>query len=122
MGFADVGAPTGRQLGNLRGLAAAALSFLQSSRQATPAPQDKDELVKEVRDIINGLSQLQFLDLVPPDEEAVAHAQEHASLSNAEIKLPDDLGSTRSRTEELTLLRERLRNVLTALNLGDLLQ
>ena len=74
-GFASVGAPLGRDLGILRGLAAALLAFL--SRPSPPPLVSSIALVEEVRDLASALSNVRLSDIAPPDLEALAHAREH---------------------------------------------
>ncbi|EJU01006.1 hypothetical protein DACRYDRAFT_22831 [Dacryopinax primogenitus] len=70
-GFAKIGVPVGRNLGNLRGTAAALLQYLT---QLQPQARHNSE---EVNSIAKGLSELQLQDVAPRDAEAIAHAREH---------------------------------------------
>ncbi|KAI9452774.1 hypothetical protein BJY52DRAFT_1291762 [Lactarius psammicola] len=75
-GFARTGAPRGRELGVLRGLAAALLLHLtRSSPGPGPAPKpEQEQAPARVREIVEKLAAVRFADLVSPDEEAMAHA------------------------------------------------
>ena len=74
-GFADVGVPLGRELGTLRGIAAAMGSFLTSQKP------DSQEL-EELRSISCLLSAIQFSDIAPRDLDAEQHAKEHLDLDS----------------------------------------
>ena len=79
-GFAEVGAPLGREIGLLRGFASALLAFLSSSSHAnapTTTQEDHDAFVHEARIIASELSNIRFTDIAPPDLEAEQHAREH---------------------------------------------
>ncbi|KAI0712235.1 hypothetical protein C8Q76DRAFT_768941 [Earliella scabrosa] len=84
-GFAQVGAPTGRELGILRGLCSALLAFLSRN------PQDHAALLEQVRGIATTLANVRFSDIAPPDLEAIAHAREH--LESARPMDEDDDGA-----------------------------
>ncbi|EJD04417.1 uncharacterized protein FOMMEDRAFT_146353 [Fomitiporia mediterranea MF3/22] len=121
-GFKDTGAPIGRELGNLRGIAAGLLSLMESSRLPETKLGNAAELLVEVRAISKGLARLQFANLAPPDEEALAHAREHAEANDEGSQIPEDLTPAwRDDLPELSLLRQRLRKALQALDLDDLL-
>ncbi|OBZ71570.1 Uncharacterized protein YAE1 [Grifola frondosa] len=72
-GFADVGTPLGRELGVLRGISSALLSFLTQ----TDNKLGQEDLLREARDIMSQLSNVRFSDIAPPDLEAQRHAREH---------------------------------------------
>ncbi len=78
-GFAQTGAPLGRQLGLFRGFASALLSYL--SNMPDPLPQH-EALMQETRVISAALGNIRFSDIVPPDLEAEAHAREHLETAN----------------------------------------
>ncbi|KAI0754906.1 hypothetical protein C8Q80DRAFT_1095305 [Daedaleopsis nitida] len=84
-GFAQVGAPIGRELGILRGVCSALLAFLSR----TPSP--RSELVNQVREITTALANVRFSDIAPPDLEAIAHAREH--LESVQAMDEDDDGA-----------------------------
>ncbi|KAK7055151.1 Yae1-N domain-containing protein [Favolaschia claudopus] len=73
-GFATVGAPLGRDIGFLRGMASALTAILQSNVCDHP---EKDALLSEARDIAANLAVVRYTDVVPRDLEAEAHAREH---------------------------------------------
>ncbi|KAL5518549.1 hypothetical protein ACEPAH_231 [Sanghuangporus vaninii] len=121
-GFANTGAPIGREVGNLRGLAAGALSLLESTRPLVSERGDKEQLLSETREIVNGLAHLQLMDLVPPDEEALAHAKEHAESDGGESLVLAVSSETRQKAlSDLSSLRQRLERLLEALGLQSLM-
>jgi hypothetical protein len=83
-GYASIGVPLGYELGLFRGRAAAFTTILQSSTDAH-AP----ELLVEARAIASALADVRFSDIVPRDEEAVAHAREHGEEIGANQELQD---------------------------------
>lgn len=99
-GFAQVGAPLGRQIGLLRGFASALLSFLSSST-AIPDVPDRETLVQEARAIASELGNIRFTDIAPPDLEAERHAREHL-----EDRADDDGDDDIVLNEELQEKRE----------------
>ncbi|EED82301.1 predicted protein [Postia placenta Mad-698-R] len=72
-GFAEVGAPLGREVGILRGMALALISFLTAS----PDQASQQDLIQELRDISSELSRIRLSDIAPRDLEAERHAREH---------------------------------------------
>ncbi|KAF9236518.1 hypothetical protein BU15DRAFT_49926 [Melanogaster broomeanus] len=70
-GFADVGVAIGRELGNLRGVASAIVSFL-SSQSLGESPE-----LDEARNISSNLLSIRFSDVAPRDLEAEQHSREH---------------------------------------------
>ncbi|KAF7297305.1 Yae1-N domain-containing protein [Mycena indigotica] len=78
-GFAQVGVPLGREIGHLRGIVSAVISFLQSTFCERA---DKDALLAEAREISASLADVRFSDIAPRDLEAEAHAREHLALDN----------------------------------------
>lgn len=101
-----MGVPLGRELGNLRGAAAAIGSFLNS--------QNPDSLeLQELRRISSGLSTIRFSDVAPRDLEAEQHAKEHLSSDDPAIVKDAGLGGETApqegRTvEDVAKLKERL--------------
>ncbi|KAH9854759.1 hypothetical protein C2E23DRAFT_867335 [Lenzites betulinus] len=77
-GFANTGAPLGRELGILRGLCSALISFPDRTEGG---PSTTQATLAEVRDIAGQLANVRFSDIVPPDMEALAHAREHLDVS-----------------------------------------
>ena len=104
-GFASVGAPLGRDLGILRGLAAALLAFL--SRSSPPA-SSSNALVEEVRGLASALSNVRLSDIAPPDLEALAHAREHLEQARIDSRGDDedDLTDPAALNEELKTKRD----------------
>ncbi|KAL1736152.1 hypothetical protein EV714DRAFT_198848 [Schizophyllum commune] len=92
-GFADVGAPLGRELGLLRGMASALLSFLSSqvpNAGNEGATAETEGAIAEVRDISRQLAHIRLTDIAPRDLEAEAHAKEHLQLEEDEDLVTDD--------------------------------
>lgn len=83
-GFAEVGVPIGRELGHLRGIAAALLAFLSSD--AT----EHAHLMQQVREIDARLLAVHFRDIAPRDEEAERHAREHG-LDDRDLGLDESM-------------------------------
>ncbi|KAK7683151.1 hypothetical protein QCA50_013824 [Cerrena zonata] len=75
-GYAETGAPIGRQLGNLRGMASALFALL-SNPAFLPENGNRDELLTEARTISSDLAEIRFSDIMPPDLQAIQHAREH---------------------------------------------
>ncbi|KAH8097032.1 hypothetical protein BXZ70DRAFT_1000979 [Cristinia sonorae] len=90
-GFAQTGAPLGREIGLLRGAASAILSLLTSKNPLPGLTSDsnRDALVQEARYINSELSEIRFSDVVPPDLEAIAHAREHLEAANEDDRSMD---------------------------------
>lgn len=78
--------PLGRQVGLLRGRAAALLSFLIMSATAG------SEHLQAARDIANKLGRIRFLDIAPRDLEAEQHAKEHLDSYKGSADADMDLG------------------------------
>ncbi|KAI5986230.1 hypothetical protein EDD15DRAFT_2175125 [Pisolithus albus] len=100
VGFADVGTPVGRELGALRGIASALVSFL-SSIKTTPADLD------EARAIATSLSRIRFTDIAPPDIEAEQHAREHLQNDDPGLVQSDAL----SQRREMEILEDMLSHM-----------
>ncbi|KAG8214828.1 hypothetical protein J3R82DRAFT_9977 [Butyriboletus roseoflavus] len=107
-GFADVGVPLGRELGNLRGAAAAMRSFLNSQKP------DSLEL-QELRRMSSILSTIRFSDITPRDLEAEQHAKEHLSFDDHDPAIIEDAGprgetvpQEKRTVEDVAKLKERL--------------
>ncbi|KAJ3547238.1 hypothetical protein NMY22_g1731 [Coprinellus aureogranulatus] len=71
-GFADTGAPIGREVGRMRGVSSALLALLSKGSISYP-----ESTASELRDIASKLTEIRFSDICPPDLEAEAHAREH---------------------------------------------
>ncbi len=110
-GFARTGAPRGRELGVLRGLAAALL--LRLTRSSPGPAAELAQTQARVREIVDKLAAMRFADLVPRDEEATAHADAHAlcgaigSGSHANV-----VQGQSSSTDDLRMLRAELETLL----------
>lgn len=133
MGFANVGVPIGRELGNLRGIASALVAYLSED-----AHDLKLSEVEEARAISTSLSQIRFSDIAPGDLEAEQHAREHINddpaISQTEelsqkrdMEILEDMLSqlaaegtprTRPTREDVAKLKERLVLLSTRLTLG----
>lgn len=98
-------------------------SLLESSRPLVAERGDKDDLLVEIREVINGLGRLQFTNLAPPDEEALAHAKEHAEMSGKEVPLSAASSENREKTlAELASLRQKLQRILENLGFQGLMR
>ncbi|KAJ7482258.1 hypothetical protein B0H11DRAFT_1724055 [Mycena galericulata] len=108
-GFASVGAPLGREIGSLRGMASALVAFLNSS---LCNHVNKDALLAEARAIATDLAFVRFTNVVPRDIEAEEHARQHLADED------DDLGM--DENEELSEKRkmEGLEDMLSRLTAG----
>ncbi|KAG6841800.1 hypothetical protein C0991_006684 [Blastosporella zonata] len=93
VGFADVGAPLGRDLGLIRGQSSALLSFLISAPPtALDIPEDeKEALVHEARAIAAQLGHIRYSDIEPRDLEAEQHAREHLEAEGQEMEVHEDI-------------------------------
>ena len=83
-GFADVGVPLGREIGQLRGRASAALAFLLKAKEADAYVPET--LVEEAREINAELGSVRYSDIEPRDEEAERHAREHLEMEGEEME------------------------------------
>ncbi|GAA5923595.1 hypothetical protein JCM3775_000442 [Rhodotorula graminis] len=98
-GFA-LAAPYARELGALRGMAATLLALLtvptaNAKKHAGPlldaalasagGPPAADRIVAELRDVVSALARLDAVKVMPVDEEAEAHAREHADEGISEV-------------------------------------
>ena len=110
-GFAHIGAPRGRELGVLRGLAAALLLHL------TPGPAaelGQTQAQAQVREIVSKLAAVRFEDLIPPNEEASAlHEADSNALcaTNGSGSANETQGPSPS-TKDLRALRTQLETLL----------
>ena len=114
-GYSVHGAPLGRELGQLRGLANGLLVLLTST--TLPLPQasswvpgasgnSKDAAVEAARDLVRRLGKLRIQDVAPPDEEAERHAREHGE----DALLPPELQEKR----EMESLEDGLEGILSS--------
>ncbi|KAG8908440.1 hypothetical protein FRB99_006645 [Tulasnella sp. 403] len=117
-GFASVGVPLGRHIGTLRGIASGIAALCQSrtsssARPSTSPPfvspvfsQISPEVATEVQSIADGLNQISFLDIVPPDQQAEEHNRLHAGETEnpTETDASDPLGDLSSAFQTLGTL------------------
>lgn len=75
-GFASAAASSGRELGVLRGIASALLSFIVSYSSYR---LDQDSLVKEARLIQSNLADIRFADIILRDVDSERHARQHSN-------------------------------------------
>ncbi|KAI0062935.1 hypothetical protein BV25DRAFT_1884607 [Artomyces pyxidatus] len=110
-GFALVGAPLGRELGLLRGLASALLSHLDFLPVGTVADSQREE----ARALVNALAPVRFSDIAPRDLEAEQHAKEHLAADG------DDDDDAMDENEELAEKRrtEQLEDMMRRLDAGS---
>jgi hypothetical protein len=118
-GFALVGAPLGRRLGQLRGRAAAQLAVLVTPAASRVRPGgvrveeqgQQRELLRELRALIGELARMQLQQLAPPDIEALRHAAEDEGREASEIR--DETAEQRAAREGmLDALEARLEALL----------
>jgi hypothetical protein len=109
-GFADTGAPRGRELGVLRGLAAALLHL--SPRPA--AEPDQTQTQARIREIVGKLATVRFADLVPPNEEATAlhEAGPDVLCVTSGSGSSNDVRGKSPSTDDLRALRTQLERLL----------
>lgn len=112
-GYSVHGAPLGRELGQLRGLANGLLVLLTSAAIPLPQPPSwasstsgKDAAVEAARDLVRRLGKLRVQDVAPPDEEAERHAREHGE----DALLPPELQEKR----EMESLEDGLEAILSS--------
>ncbi|KAH8981692.1 hypothetical protein EDB86DRAFT_3247578, partial [Lactarius hatsudake] len=103
VGFARTGAPRGRGLGVLRGLAAALLLHLPRSSPAAQPAQTR------VREIVDKLAAAHFR----PDEEATAlHRADADAQCGADEGQGQGQGQSPQQADDLRALRTQLESVL----------
>lgn len=94
-GYSATGAPLGRELGYLRGLASSLLVFLTSPSSAVSSSSlttaSIEETTSTAREIVRRLGKLKVQDVAPKDLEAEAHAREHGE----EVEVPAELAEKR---------------------------
>ncbi|KAF8548101.1 hypothetical protein OG21DRAFT_1489655 [Imleria badia] len=104
-GFATIGVPLGRELGNLRGDAAAIRTLLNAQSPGSPE-------LEEIRSISAVLSTIRFSDIAPRDLEAEQHAKEHLGVNDPAIENSNSGLETapqeKPTMEEVAKLKERL--------------
>lgn len=117
-GFARVGAPLGRELGNLRGTVAAVGALLKSRSQDSPE-------LEELRCISSILSTILFSDIAPRDLEAEQHAKEHFNAPEAiesACSVADTTAQERRTIDVIAELKQRLALLCKKLGLPVLAQ
>ncbi|KAF7416189.1 hypothetical protein PC9H_002453 [Pleurotus ostreatus] len=97
-GFANVGAPLGRELGILRGFASALLSYIPTLSQpgAIDPNVDLEQMLSSARHIASSLSKVRFTDIAPRDLEAEEHAREHLDAEGIDMEQNPDLEEKRT--------------------------
>ncbi|KAF8147679.1 hypothetical protein B0H34DRAFT_785794 [Crassisporium funariophilum] len=109
-GFAQVGAPIGRQLGILRGMASAILALLNSSAVG----DDQESIMPDIQDIAGQLSKIRFSDIMPRDVEAEEHARQHLEEEGVEIDIHEKIAAKR----DIEGLEDMLANLTSGTNLA----
>ncbi|KAF9495555.1 hypothetical protein BDN71DRAFT_1447472 [Pleurotus eryngii] len=97
-GFANVGAPLGRELGILRGFASALLSYIPTLSQpgAIDPNVDLEQMLSSARHIASSLSKVRFTDIAPRDLEAEEHTREHLDAEGIDMEQNPDLEEKRA--------------------------
>ncbi|KAF8816915.1 hypothetical protein BYT27DRAFT_7229175 [Phlegmacium glaucopus] len=133
-GFADIGAPIGRELGILRGISSAILVLLRST-----GVQDQESIQTEAQEISSQLSKIRFSDIMPRDLEAEEHARQHLEegievdvhekiAAKRDIEAIEDMltnlaagtnptGTARPSVDDVRILKDRLKVLSDFLNL-----
>lgn len=112
-GFAGVGAPLGRELGILRGVASALLSFL-----TLPVNQsERQDSIAEVREIASQLGDFRLSDIAPPDLEAERHAREHLDTYGGGDEDDDEMELNDELKEKMAV--ETLEDLMVQMSAGD---
>ncbi|KZS94430.1 hypothetical protein SISNIDRAFT_453341 [Sistotremastrum niveocremeum HHB9708] len=103
--FTEVGVPSGRRFGMLRGLATALSAYLEQ--------QGLEEPRLEAREIVSRLSRMHLEDIASPDFEAIAHAKEH--LDNASQDIHEQIEEDKSirGKAELDVVQNQLQGLLS---------
>jgi hypothetical protein len=85
-GFANAGAPIGRELGILRGISSAIL-FLRLRLSTTVNEKSAESIIQvdHAEEISSQLSKIRFSDIMPHDFEAEEHARQHLEEEGVEI-------------------------------------
>ena len=133
-GFADTGAPIGRELGILRGMSSAILALLLRSSTIV---NEKESTQAEAREISSQLLKIRFSDIMPRDLEAEEHARQHLEegveidvhekiAATRDIEGIEDMlanlgtnfvGTTRPSVDDVRILKNRLKVLSDRLNL-----
>jgi len=129
-GYMRYGAPIGREIGILRGLAGALLGFLEKEKglDATGADricseQSSKRWLNEVQTMVHSLQRISLLALLPPDLDAIQHAKEHEDMNKDSLDTGELGGKERKDMEavrqELDKLKDQLHAVATELGYGE---
>ncbi|KAJ8074796.1 hypothetical protein PM082_019121 [Marasmius tenuissimus] len=110
IGFAQVGAPLGREIGLLRGIASGLVSYLSTSKGLP----DQDPQLVEAREIAAALSNIRFSDIAPRDLEAEQHAREHLEMEGEDAD--DDMDVNEELAEKRKM--EGLEDLLSQMTAG----
>jgi len=105
-GFAHVGAPLGHELGVLRGIASALLSFFSMNPSHRP---EQETMIVEAHDIASLLANIRFTDIAPRDLQAEEHARQHMETDDSELET-DEVAEKRKM--------EGLEDILAQLTAG----
>jgi hypothetical protein len=147
-GYSTSGAPFGRDVGNLRGVAASLLTLLTSSSSSSILlsldDMAKVQATEQVRDLVRRLGRLKLSEIAGRDEEAELHAIEHGEeiVVPMQVQEKRDLesleqsmeflgnntagsqlsgqSSRKDGKEELEACRIQLRQILENLGLGKI--
>jgi hypothetical protein len=111
-GFAHVGAPLGHELGVLRGIASALLSFLPMNSSHRP---EQEAMIIEARDIASQLANIRFVDIAPRDLEAEEHARQHMETDDSELEMDEEVAEKRKMEE----LEDMLAQLTAGTNTGQ---
>jgi len=109
-GFADIGAPLGRELGHLRGISSAILALLHSS--TTLNEQQQQSSTQDAQEISSQLSNIRFSDIMPRDLEAEEHARQHLEEEGVEIDVHEKIAAKR----DMEGIEDMLANLTAGMN------
>ncbi|KAF9260466.1 hypothetical protein L218DRAFT_962624 [Marasmius fiardii PR-910] len=115
-GFAEVGAPIGRELGHLRGVSSGIVSYLSN----TKGLPDQDAQMVEAREIATSLSNVRFSDIAPRDLEAEEHAKEHLEMGDEDDEM--DVNEELDQKNKMEGLEDMLARLTAAVNPTDVSQ
>jgi len=136
-GYMKYGAPIGREIGVLRGLAGALLGFLEKETlgfdvtgadrtfaEPRPISESSNRWLNEVQTIVQSLQSISLLALLPPDLDAIRHAKEHQDDVPEDPTGTGKLGEKESQDMEaarleMKKLKNRLCTIATELGYGD---
>ncbi|GAA5882053.1 hypothetical protein JCM16303_005579 [Sporobolomyces ruberrimus] len=141
-GFAQA-APFARELGSLRGVAASLLSLLTTASGAKHAGTlidslqgggtgSKEQIVVELREIVNALGKLDANRILPVDQEAEEHAKSHEDegisqqmKDRREMREMEDMlsgiGGNSAESSGVEECRTRIAKVLEVFGMEDVL-